>query len=460
MNDVQIRIAAALDKGDFAAAQGEVDKLKASGTDALNQTSKAAGKIAEGNQAIKGTAATAMGSMSLLQMLMAGNLAGALKQAMLLVSQLNGRFASMAANVAGPAVAGAIGFALGKILDSTFGISDAIQKSLIPSIKSMKEGWDKAFNSAEKMANLNLNRLKNELQDVVDKLNETTKGADSEKGRSDRERAAAAGADIAEIEAKMPAGPERDRAVLQRRRQLDDEQRAADEAYLQKLDGAQQDAANRLAALRANADRELASEEAKTQALITRATSTGNEAAWKALGDQRRRAARLQREYAEQEKRIQDELEKIGQQQADTQSEATVRGFKTRENSANASKTESGINASESAAAAAARAAAARREMEALKPQIAADAAALEAGRGITPSAAKAAALEQSREVDGRKMSPNSRALRDRMEDLLEAAEQEAAAQGSALAQVSNRLGQMTAKYKELEAQLKTKEDF
>jgi len=409
MNDIQIRIAAALEKGDFAAAQSEVEKLKAAGTDSLNQTTAASGKIAQANEQIKGSAGAAVGAMSALSMLMAGNIAGAIRQLVAQTAQLGGSFKTLASQISGPAIAGAIGFALGSMLDKLLGISGAISRSLVPAIASMKEGWDRAFTSADKLANLRLGRLRKEIQDVVDALNQTTKETNLEKRLADRERAARAQADIAQIESATPVGPERDRAVLARRRQAEEEQRRADEAALTTLDAAQKKAAARLAELQANSQRDIATEQAKTQALIDRARSakdkdsttyawsgslalqdivdkqTEPSPVWKALGDQRRRLERLQQQYAAEEKRITEELARIQEQQAETRSGITVRSYDTTAEAARGTSAESSITARERAEQAERRRAALQAELDATKAQL--------RDLGVNPDAAAPAAL-------------------------------------------------------------------
>jgi len=276
MNDIQIRIAAALDKGDFTAAQGEVEKLKAAGTDSLNTTAAASGKIAQANQQISGSASAAIGSMSALQMLLRGNVMGAVMQLTRSVQGLSTAFSGLMAKASPVAIVGAIAYGVGTLADKFLNLSGIISRTLQPAITSMKEGWDRAFTSADKLANLRLGGLKKEIQDVVDALNQTTKETNLEKRLSDRERAARAQADVAQIEASTPAGPERDRAVLARRRQAEEEQRTADEAALKTLNAAQQKAQQDLARLKAQSEAEMKAEQAKLAARQERAKSSSD----------------------------------------------------------------------------------------------------------------------------------------------------------------------------------------
>jgi hypothetical protein len=304
------------------------------------------------------------------------------------------------------AIVGAIAYGVGTLADKFLNLSGIISRTLQPAITSMKEGWDRAFTSADKLANLKLGGVRKEIQDVVAALDQATKETNLEKRLADRERAAAAQADVAQIEASTPAGPDRDRAVLARRRQAEEEQRTADEAALATLDSAQKKAAARLAELQANSQRDIAAEEAKTQTLIDRARTTDNEAAWKALGNQRRRLARLQQEYAAEEKRITDELARIQEQQAETRSDMTVRTYETKSESARGTSTETAISERERAEQANRRREALQAEIEASKTELAAARQAAAAAGIELPAAPIAPPPPQAQPAQRREAQP------------------------------------------------------
>lgn len=456
MNDIQIRIAAALDKGDFTAAQQELEKLRV----AVKEIDQGSGALTASQQdltaALRGTNA----GMSAAAAVMRGDMVGAMNA---VLAGSRGLQASLP-QLAVAAGIFAVAFKLGSMIDEALGLSDAISARLVPAIESLEGKFAKAREEAEGLVNLRFAGLRAELEQTLAALEKFEKDAGAEKRRSDALRRAEYERDVAEIEAGPGPDTDKARQKTARRATFEAEQQQADSALISAQREQQQAAKQKLEALEGSdptAEQRQRTEAAKRRFEITpgEMLEGGRTEKYEALKEwgQQNRILKAAEATAEQEKaKLRTQIEGLESKLKDTETAAGVRAAKTGQEAAQQRSAIGGIDRTEASERARAERARARAEMEALKPEIkrAEEALGAPAGKGANRRALEQ--LEASGEVDGRRYSPQSRAYRDRMAELQEASAKEEQAMDSAATAILAAYTRMTARLTALEAQLKT----
>jgi hypothetical protein len=319
VTEVRMRIAAFLEKGDFQAAQAEMEKIKtaAKGIEeqqinasrAADETAAAAEKASQAIDAqSRDTASAARGAMVGLQgvqSLLQGDLLTAVNQFSHASRNLFNEWGKISVATQGFGA----GWQIGKMLDEVLGLSDAIADFFVPEVENVKDGFEEAAKAASALADTRFNGLVSELDAIVKNLDKITTARKTAARRSDAERRAEYDADVATIATK-PEGPARDRETLARKQRFQEEQRQADEAELKALENIQIGAQAQLDTLRKKGRSEVEAAKKIAEGMEENLAKGGPSAP---KAEEARLASveveRLKQKYAAQEQLIQDRLD-------------------------------------------------------------------------------------------------------------------------------------------------------
>lgn len=227
--DLSILIKTTLDKLALEQAKQGLDDLKSSasgGAGAIDASTAALGKMAGGASTaeldkIVKSLRNVHQAGALVENMAAGNIAPALGN---LARMGGGAFASLGPllTVLGPVGAAIMGWQFGQKIDEATGFSEAIKGMVVP-LEQVHGGVRLTTQALEAMAQVNLDKLKTDLDEIDKNLSNRERVIQQEKADKSARVQAETARDVALLESKMPEGPERDKAVA-RRQAIGDQQ--------------------------------------------------------------------------------------------------------------------------------------------------------------------------------------------------------------------------------------------